>query len=159
MVSRWEQEELDRAAARTESGKLAARLRHALADVDVALADAAARRGTPEQLTAAAADFRVEAEHVAHTLEVASRLAGPAQLEAARGLAARVEELETIAVRIITAALRVTDRDHLGVEAAAERLDALEAAYAELDAALPTDEFPVWDATGRRIGPATDPAP
>ena len=134
---KWDKREQERMAVAsaewTAPGRLATRVRRAINDVDVALGYAAIHAFVPDQLAHAARDFRGEAEALLHQLTVAGRMEGPAQKQAAADLEPDVVEVEELSVRLTRTAMAGARRGVEGVQAAVDRLAALEAAYDELD--------------------------
>jgi len=137
MAWKWEDREAKRMAAAsaewTPAGRLATRVKRAIDDVDVALAHARAGDRLPEQLRRTADEYRREARALQEQLEIAGRLKGPAQTEAAHELLAAVVEVEAVSVRLTKAALAGFRASDDGVRALSERLTFLEQAYDELE--------------------------
>ena len=137
MAWKWEDREAKRMAAAsaewTPAGRLATRVRRAIHDVDVAIAHARAANHLPEPLRRTADEYRREASALQQQLEVAGRLKGPAQQQAADGMLPAVVEVEEVSVRLTKALLAGFRSTDDGVRALSERLSFLEQAYDELD--------------------------
>lgn len=137
MAWKWEEREAKRMAAAsaewTPPGRLATRVQRAIHDVDVAIAHARVEAHLPEEVRRTADEFRREALAVQHQLEVAGRLKGPAQTEAAETLLPSVVAIEGVSVRLTRAALAGFRPAEDGVRSISERLTFLEQAYDELE--------------------------
>ena len=150
MVSRREQERIDRAAAeraalekelkkkdRTPAGRLTERVREARANVTTAMTAAAQRGPILRQLEQSATDWKTEATRLDGEIRVARQLTGDPQKLALKKLKARLEPLEEVANRIVETAFtdglttKSAELDRL--QDAAERLEALDRAYEELE--------------------------
>ena len=127
----------EEAALRAAGGgvaKQAKRLTQAAHDVGVAIDEAARQQHLTPQLEEAVRMWRVEAARLRHELVVASRLSGSTQRTRLKRVKPHVDNEVTMAQRIVDSAfagrLQATDplRD------IADQLDALNQAYAEIDA-------------------------
>ena len=133
-------------SASRRGARIDERVRAASNNVTTAMAGATDRGPRAHQLQRAVEEWTAEAEQVRRDLDIAERLTGDAHKQALQKLSSRADQLCTVAARIVETAflgsLLPSDPELDGLRRAAERIDALEQAYRELDGTA--DRARVW---------------